>query len=118
MVNSRTRTFVSVLTLIIYGTLALVSVPLHFHQDVPLGGGGAQAFAQHADAQHCGHRAVESHFDCTLCSVVTQFHQALVTATVPLTDPVLREHCTSTQFYAQQQFTCVLSRRGPPSLSL
>ncbi|MCK9410536.1 MAG: hypothetical protein WCX28_06060 [Bacteriovoracaceae bacterium] len=115
--KDRTKTFVSVALLIIYGTLALVSVPLHFHQDVMLSSGtGSHTFAQHEDALHCEHHAIESHTDCTLCSTATHFHYSSVIAIVPLIDSVIGEHAETFQHPLQQCFHSVLSRRGPPIL--
>lgn len=115
MIN-RTKSFVSVLTLIIYGTLAFVSVPLHFHQDVLLSSGtGMHAFAQHADALHCQHQSIESHSDCTLCSITSSFHYSIVTATIPPSDPLRRDYSTVLPSFSQQQLDNFLSRRGPPA---
>jgi hypothetical protein len=115
--TNRTTSFVSVVTLIIYGTLALVSVPLHFHQDVPLNSGSGQhAITQHDDALHCTHRAIEGHNDCTLCSIGSYTAGYRVIAVVPQLNILLTDQVTGLLFYEELSFSSAHSRRGPPAL--
>ncbi|MEI7907897.1 MAG: hypothetical protein WCI84_11135, partial [Bacteroidota bacterium] len=71
--KNRTSAFVSVVLLIVYGTLTFVAVPLHFHEDALFTtGSGTQTLVQHHDALHCRHHVIESHDNCTLCTFSTQ----------------------------------------------
>lgn len=113
---NRTNRFVPVLLAILYGTLALVSVPFHFHDDLrDATGSGVHAFAQHADASHCQHQSIVGHDDCTLCSAVSQHSSARpVTLIAPeRPDPALLRPVSS-QIDEQDHRTSP-SLRGPPA---
>ncbi len=111
----RTNTFVSVILLIVYGTLTFVTVPLHFHGD-PLftSGRGGQTIVQHEDALHCKHRVIEIHDDCTICSFVSHSSVTKVIAVIPQFNPKI-VHYTSTFFLTTtQNVNTSHFRRGPP----
>ena len=113
--KNRTNIFVSVVVLIVYGTLTLVAVPLHHHDD-PLyaTGSGTHSIVSHDDALHCRHHVIESYDECTICSVVSHSISAKVVAVLPQTDPVSSEYSSTFFFSAALDVYSSLSRRGPP----
>ncbi|MFA6456946.1 MAG: hypothetical protein WCW40_09005 [Bacteroidota bacterium] len=112
---SRTNTFVSVLLLIIYGTLTFVSVPYHFHDDTLFAtGSGLHTFAQHDDAHHCHHHSIEVHDDCIICSAASQSMAAAAGTVIPITPPTAGV-CTLAIFSAvTSDAHSSHSLRGPP----
>jgi hypothetical protein len=111
----RTNTFVSVILLIVYGTLTFVTVPLHFHED-PLfaNGRGGQTIGQHDDALHCKHRIIEVHVDCTICTFVSHSSVTKVITVIPQISPKLVEYVSTFLLTVKQDPYSSHSRRGPP----
>ncbi|MFA5834723.1 MAG: DUF2946 family protein [Bacteroidota bacterium] len=115
--KNRTNNFVSVIVLILYGTLTSVTVPFHFHEDSPFAtGSGVHTIVQHDDASHCHHHSIDSHDDCTLCSFVSHSGLCKASSVVPLIDPVSQEYISHFSFTAVIDFHSTHSRRGPPAL--
>jgi hypothetical protein len=113
--KNRTKAFVSVILLIVYGTLTFVAVPLHYHQD-PLfvTGSGAQAFVQHDDVLHCRHHVIESHDNCTLCTFTTQTAVTNVFSVLPRVNTKSLEYLSTSFVAAIHTNTPAHFRRGPP----
>lgn len=113
--KSRTNTFVSVILLIVYGTLTFVIVPLHFHED-PLftGGRGGQTIVQHDDALHCKHRIIDVHVDCTICSFVSHSSVSKVIAVIPQFKPKIVQYTSTFFLTTAQNVYPSHCRRGPP----
>ncbi|MDP1677616.1 MAG: hypothetical protein Q8L88_12225 [Bacteroidota bacterium] len=113
--KNRTNIFVSVVLLIVYGTLTLVTVPLHFHED-PLfvSGNGEHRVVQHDDAFHCHHHVVEIHTDCTICSFISHSSCSKVVAVVPQFNPKSVEYISTFCIAIIDQHASSHSRRGPP----
>jgi hypothetical protein len=115
--KSRTNTFVSVLVLMVYGTLAMVSVPFHFHEDsIFATGSGLHEIVQHHDATDCHHHDVGSHDDCTVCSIASH-------AKITHFSALLRQPKVASVIFAvvshrtiPHHFLSAISRRGPPSI--
>ncbi|GEM_PF-3928680 len=102
--------------LVVYGTLALVAVPFHHHDDEMFASGrGEQTIAQHADALHCKHRAIETHSDCTICSFASHTVTTSVVAVVPQFKPKSTEHITACFFAVILHASSSHSHRGPPA---
>lgn len=115
--KSRTNTVVSVIVLLVYGTLAMVSVPFHFHDDALLTtGSGVHELTQHHDATDCHHHVIGSHDDCTICSVVSQSLVTRSTFAAPAADDVALFKPTVVQFAVERDYHSTQSRRGPPAL--
>ncbi len=115
--TSRINRFVSVLILMVYGTLALVSVPFHFHDaDLLATGSGVHAFAQHHDAADCHHHVIGSHDDCTVCSVVTHSVTTRNSYSAPIADDTAQGKPAVVQFAVEHDYHSTQSRRGPPVL--
>lgn len=114
--KNRTNIFVSVVLLIVYGTVIFVAVPLHFHEDpLSIGGNGKQTIAQHDDAAHCHHRPADVHLDCTICSFVSHSSFSKVIAIVPQSNPKPVEYASKFFFAVIQQYNITHLRRGPPT---
>lgn len=109
--------FVSVAMLIVYGTLAMVSVPFHFHEDsIFATGSGEHAFVQHEDAEDCHHRIIESHGDCTVCSAASHsvlFGTAVIVRHSDDPSPI---RLSVVRIIIEHDHHSSHSRRGPPAL--
>lgn len=117
--NKRSTTnLVAVCTLIVYGTLALVSVPLHFHgEDLFTSGPGVLSFTQHADAGHCAHKPLEAHQDdCTLCTIISHSLQTRLLAVLPAPETRPATFSDAHRGDTLQPFHSTPTLRGPPSL--
>jgi len=113
--KNRTNIFVSVILLIVYGTLTFVGVPLHFHED-PLfvSGNGEQSIVQHDDALHCHHHAVEIHTDCTLCSFISHTAFSKIVSILPQFNPKSALYFLAFSFAEVLDLFSSHSHRGPP----
>ncbi len=113
--KNRTNTFVSVVLLIVYGTLTFVTVPLHHHEDpLFISGRGEQKIVQHDDALHCKHHSIDVHVDCTICSFVSHSAFTKIIAVVPQFNPKLIEYVSTFSLAVVQDVFSSHSHRGPP----
>jgi hypothetical protein len=113
--KNRTNTFVTVVLLIVYGTLTFVAVPFHHHEDsLFISGRGDQTIAQHDDALHCRHHVIEVHGDCTICSFLSQTDVSKVIAVNLQFNPKSVEYSSTFSFSGIQNFYLSHSHRGPP----
>lgn len=113
--KNRTNTFVSVVLLIVYGTLTFATVPLHYHVDTLFTSGrGEQTIVQHDDALHCKHRVSEVHVDCTICSFVSHSAVSKVIAVIPQFNPKSVEYVSAFFLAGIHDFYLSHPRRGPP----
>jgi len=114
--KNRANIFVSVVLLIVYGTLTFVAVPLHFHEDsLFVSGNGDQRIVQHDDALHCQHHAVEIHADCTLCSFISHSSCSKVIAVIPQSNSTSVEYASALFVAVIHQHCSSHSHRGPPT---
>ncbi len=113
--KNRIHKFVSVILLIVYGALTLVIAPAHHHEIVS-GSASEQTILQHDDAQNCKHRAIESHFDCTICSFISHTVTTTVVAVVSHFNPKSIHQNTTFFFVAVSEVNSTHTLRGPPQL--
>ncbi|MFA6468551.1 MAG: DUF2946 family protein [Bacteroidota bacterium] len=113
--SNRTKTFVSVLLLIVYGTLTFVSVPYHVHDDSSLAtGSGQHEFAQHDDAHQCKHHSIELHDDCVICNSVFHSTAVAVGTIVPMASPTTLIYSPAFSSVSTSNVHSSHSHRGPP----
>ena len=113
--KNRIQNFVSVLLLIVYGTLTFVTVPLHQHSTEVTGcAHGEQTVSTHADADNCKHRSIEIHSDCGICSYASQSVKISVVQSVPqLFSDLHFSH--EVLFVITSNYSLIYPRRGPPT---
>ncbi len=115
--NQRTNILVSVLVLLIYGTLTFVAVPFH-HHDHPLfmTGSGIHSLTQHEDALNCHHHIADIHDDCTVCSISSRASLVKVVGVLPRIETDRVQHPLFLHIAAVEAVHSAHAHRGPPVL--